>query len=112
MFKRCSCGARWSRRPDFLGDTGVKLLGYQANFEELELGLFLFNHETCGTTLALEVRDFGGLYDGPVFEERKTGTAECPSYCLRQDNLDACPSHCACAYVRQIIQIVRTYPGK
>jgi hypothetical protein len=47
-----------------------------------------------------------------MVEERKTGTEECPGYCLHQDELQPCPARCECAYVREIIQIIRNWPKR
>ena len=110
MFKRCpNCGFEWQRRDDFLEDPGLRLLGYQVNFKELTAGIFLFNH-SCKGTLAIHAGDFRDLYSGQVFAERATGTDQCPGHCLYEDHLDLCPAHCECAFVRQILEIVRTWP--
>jgi hypothetical protein len=78
-------------------------------FLNLPAGQFLFNH-SCGGTLSLSVRNFNGLYVGPIFQERATGSDDCPSYCLYQDNLDTRPASCECAYVRNIIDIIKKWP--
>ena len=67
------CGTRWRSRADFLADRDIRSIGYMANFRDLELGLFHFNHEACGTTLAIGASRFTDLYTGPVFEGRLTG---------------------------------------
>jgi hypothetical protein len=106
-FKKCpNCGVEWSKRTSFLEDPALELIGYQVNFKELEAGLLLFNH-SCHSTLAVPAHQFADLYDGPIFAERATGSEECPEYCLHQDELRACPAQCECAYVREIIQVVR-----
>ena len=112
MFKRCFCGAEWKTREDFLTDKETALIGYQVNFEVLEEGYFLFLHARsgCKTTLGLETKAVLDLYDGPIYEERKTGSAECPAYCLSKDNLMACPARCACAHIREVIQIIKAWP--
>ena len=111
-FKRCTmCGAQWWTRDVFLEDGGVSLVGYQVNYGDLEAGDFLFNH-TCGTTLAIPAGSFMDLYDGPVFAERVRGTDACPDYCLYPDDLRRCPVQCECAYVRDVLQIVRNWPKK
>ena len=112
-FRECqSCGTRWKTRARFISDPKVKLVGYQANFVHLDQGFFVFNHtrKGCGTTLALAVRAFADLYDGPVFRERATGGPACPEYCLHEGNLDPCPARCECAYVREIIRILNHIP--
>ncbi len=110
-FRRCtSCAAEWPAREDFLGDPDVHVMGYQAHFEELEAGLFLFNHAACGTTLALPVSAFTDLHGGGVFRERKTGSPDCLGYCLRREELGPCPASCECAYVREVLQLIRRWP--
>ncbi len=106
-FKKCQpCGFEWDSRDDFLGDPNMELIGYQANFDELETGLFLLNH-SCHATLAIQASEFRDLYDGPVFAARATGSDECPGYCLRKNELRPCPTECECAYVREIIQVIK-----
>lgn len=106
-FKTCPCcGEGWKTRDDFLNDCSLDLIGYQVNFESLHLGLLLFNH-VCGTTLALPAGTFRDLYAGPVHSGRKTGTEDCPEYCLHKEELRPCPAECECAWVREMIQIVR-----
>ena len=109
-FKKCpKCDFIWLTRKEFLGDPGAMIIGYQVQFQELVAGLFMFNH-TCGTTLVIAAAAFRDLYDGPVFAEPLTGTEECPEYCLRKDELRWCPAKCACAYVREIIQVINNWP--
>ena len=88
------------------------MIGYQVNFDQLDLGFFLFNHLKCGTTLGISAGSFKDLYNGPVFSERLTGTEKCREYCLHEYQLDPCPATCECAYVREILQIVRKWPKK
>ena len=108
-FKRCtSCTAVWRTRDEFLADPDVKLVGYQAHFEDLKAGFFLFNH-SCRTTVAMDVEDFLDLYDGPIFRQRATGGPDCMGYCLHRDELRLCPAQCECAFVREILQIVRNW---
>ena len=111
-FKRCStCGYGWKTRERLLEDPDLRIIGYQVNFRELEEGFFLFNH-TCGTSLGLMAGDFRGFYQGPVFFERATGTTECPEFCLHKSELRPCPAKCECAYVREIIQVIKDWPKK
>lgn len=109
-FKKCTyCSRRWQSREEFLADPATELIGYQINFENLQLGLFLFNHAVCKTTLAIAASQFRDLYGGPVLHDRLTGTEQCPGYCLHQDALEACPAQCECAYVRQVMQVIRAW---
>lgn len=110
-FKQCpNCGATWHTRQRFLDDPAVDLVGYQVNFEQLELGLFLFNHLECRSTMAVWAQAFRDLYSGPVYLQRLTGSDTCPAYCLRQDELDPCPAVCECAWVRELLQVIRRWP--
>jgi hypothetical protein len=110
-FKSCPlCSQVWTSREKFLKDRDVELVGYQVDFEEVALGLFLFNHNTCKTTLAIQARQLKDLYIGPVFKERRTGQVECPGYCLRRSELETCPAECECAWVRGLLQIIRNWP--
>lgn len=111
-FKECSCKTKWEDREDFLSDKDVEIIGYQVDFDKLENGFFLFNHMACKNTLGILTGDLAGLYKGPVYEERRTGREECPGYCLKKDNLKACPAKCACAYLRNVIQIIKEHPKK
>lgn len=109
-FKQCTvCGVNWSSRYQFLEDPDIEMIGYQVNFVELLAGFFLFNH-SCGTTLAVLSEAFEDLYDGPVFRERAAGSEECPEHCLHEDDLSPCPAQCECAFVREIIQSVKSWP--
>jgi hypothetical protein len=38
---------------------------------------------------------------------RKNDTAECPGYCNNQNQLSRCNMLCECAYVREIIEIIK-----
>ena len=110
IFKKCpTCGFVWSTRDDFLGDPALELIGYQVNFEKLTLGFFLFNH-SCKATLGIRAEDFSDFYKGPIFQDRATGSKECPGYCLQEHELLPCTAQCECAYVREIIQVVKNYP--
>jgi len=105
--RQCAvCNKHWPTRDEFLGDTRVELVGYQVSFENLVAGQFLFNHE-CGATLAVPATAFADLYAGPVFQERVANTADCPGHCLHPDDLDPCTAKCECAFVREILQLVK-----
>ena len=111
IFKKCAkCGYIWHTQSDFISDPETEVIGYQVNFKDLELGLFLFNHNICGTTMAFHAGQFAALYDGPIFKERHTEQKDCPDYCLNKNTLDPCVVECECAYVREIIQEIRNKP--
>ena len=109
-FKICpSCGYVWDTRELFLSDPDLSIIGYQADFRTLEMGLLLFNHR-CKSTLAVKAGMFRDLYDGTVYPERKTGSDDCPAYCLNESQLAPCPASCECAYVREIIDRINYWP--
>lgn len=110
-FKSCPCCPRvWATREEFLADPRIEIIGYQVHFEALDLGLLLFNHADCRSTLAVHVKHFRDLHTGPLFATRRTGEPECPRFCLRVDELGRCPAECECAFVREILQIIRHWP--
>ena len=111
IFKICTCCDNpWFTREEFMSDNQLEFVGYQVNFANLELGYFLFNHLLCQSTIAVPAGLFRDLYDGPIFATRRTGSENCPGYCKDRDTLDPCGAECECAYVREIIQIVRRWP--
>jgi hypothetical protein len=110
-FKSCSvCNTKWQSRNAFLKDRQIRVSGYGAHFRDLELGLFFFDHLTCRNTLAIEAQEFTDFYDGPVFSERLTLNDSCPQYCLHKDKLDPCPNECECAYVRDVLHRIASWP--
>ncbi len=109
-FKTCTnCKEQWRSLEAFIQDPMIELVGYMPTFDDLQIGLILFNHG-CGTTLACQVALFEHLYDGPVYQIKKTGEAECPGYCLNKTELSPCPTTCSCAYVRETLQIIKQWP--
>ena len=107
-FKECNlCGYEWDSRDAFLDDENVALIGYQVNFEDLTLGILLFNH-SCRGTLAITAEHFSDIYDGPIFRARATGSDQCPGFCLHQRSLKPCPAQCECAYIREIIKVIES----
>lgn len=114
-FKICPmCSKEWETRDEFLADQAIELIGYKADFERLEWGLFYFTHNVdgCFSTMALEAKDFLSLYSGQKYTERRTGMEECPGYCLDEKQLDRCDALCECAFNREIIQIIKERQGK
>ena len=108
MFKKCPlCEHIWENREDFLADPDLEIIGYQPTFDKIKDGLFLFNH-VCKTTLAIRVMKFDDLYKGPIYDMSLSDTDECSKLCHDINNLDVCGSECKYAYVRDIIQIIKT----
>ena len=110
-FKICPfCATVWPSREAFLNDSDLELIGYQVDFAELALGLFLFNRDVCKTTLGIRAVQLMDRYSGPVFKERKAGQEGCSGHCLRSSELAPCPAECECAWVRGLLQVVREWP--
>ncbi len=110
LFKTCHvCNKVWTTRNDFLDDGDIEIIGYQVHFKELTEGLFLFN-PFCSSTISVRAGAFKDLYSGPMFEERLTGTDECPGYCLVEHELRPRPAKCDCAYAREVVQIIKAWP--
>jgi hypothetical protein len=111
-FKKCTmCSETWRTREDFLSDSNLIVKGYTANFNHLELGIFLFDHNLCKTTLTIKASEFTDLYDGPAYDTRLTGSENCPGYCLDNNELRICPAKCECAYIREILGIMKNWEG-
>lgn len=94
-----------------MSDPELALVGYQVNFAALLEGLFLFNH-SCTNTLAIEAGAFADLHRGPLFAERKLGAPACPDFCVHRNELSPCPAACECAFVREVLQVVRQWPKR
>ena len=95
LFKRCTvCNHEWQDRDSFILDPAIDLIGYQANPDNLNRGMYLFNHE-CGTTLAVYVETFLDLYQGPKYSLSMSSNNGCPGYC-RIENYH---SRCAFEYL-------------
>ncbi|MBX7256584.1 MAG: FHA domain-containing protein [Candidatus Hydrogenedentes bacterium] len=107
LYRKCPhCGTVWSSQDALLSDPSLVLAGYQVRFDDLGAGLFLFNH-SCGTTMAITADDFRHLYNGPVYPEPRTGSDVCPRYCLNKEELRPCGADCECAYVREVLQLIK-----
>lgn len=111
-FKVCpTCGHVWPTREQFLSDPNLVLAGYQAHFEDLEGGLFFFTHatENCGTTLAIEVKQFTGLSSRPMLNKRTIQPEGCENLCMREGCFNPCPIQCECSWVREILHMISTW---
>jgi hypothetical protein len=109
-FKKCAkCGYIWSSPDLYLSDPELRIVGYQANFDSLELGTFMFNH-SCGTTMSILAKEFVDLYTGYIHKNRATGSRKCPKYCFCQDELKPCTVKCECAYIRKVGFIIQHWP--
>lgn len=109
MFKQCNkCHHQWETRDDFLSDKTIQVVGYQVFFEDLKLGLFLFNH-SCHTTIAVDANLLMDLYDGPIFLDRKPAGRKCPGRCLNENIMSPCSSECKCAFIGELMQIIKNW---
>ncbi|MBN2414176.1 hypothetical protein JXQ31_21050 [candidate division KSB1 bacterium] len=104
------CGLNWNTRQELLSDPFVEITGYLVNFKDPEQGIFTFNHMSCKGTFAVKVSFFTDLYKGEFFEQNIAGDEKCPNYCLNKFELDSCPEKCECAYVRDVIQLIKNFP--
>jgi hypothetical protein len=108
-FKICTkCEYAWRDIDDFLKDPAICLAGFQANIEETEPGLYLFNHilegNQCDTTLSVDVETFLSLYKGTMFMDIKFKSPQCEGHCTRVEDLSRCPVECKNAVAREIMQ--------
>ncbi|MBU0681290.1 MAG: hypothetical protein KKD73_07700 [Proteobacteria bacterium] len=114
-FKICPCCATvWQNREDFLEDSSLEINGYAPDFDHLLEGLFFFTHHVggCFSTMTLKANTFAELYIGMKYQEHKTADADCPRYCFNKEELRRCEELCECAYVREIVDIIRQHPKK
>ncbi len=112
-FKTCPCcAATWLCRDDFLGDKALEMNGYAPDFDNLLEGLFFFTHHAsgCFSTMTLKAKTFADLYTGQKYLEPKTDDDDCPRYCFDRQDLRRCEEFCECAYIREILEILRHYP--
>lgn len=111
VFKTCPmCRHKWCSRDQLLEDPQVVLVGYQASFKKLTEGFFLFNHACNNATFAVLASQFIDLYHGPVFKKRMANSKSCPGHCLYENDIEPCPAQCECAFVREILQVIRKWP--
>jgi len=111
-FKICpTCKKKWETLGEFRDDPELELAGYQVAFEDLEGGLFYFNHhhKNCETTLAIPVGKFTVLTPLPIVTRRATKRALCPDTCVRQGAFEPCPVACECNWVREILQTIKNW---
>ena len=114
-FKICPfCHQAWPTLEEFLSDPELRLTGYQASFEDLLGGLFMFTHisEKCGTTLSIPVQKFVSLSDRPIVSKRTEQTECCPQICQHKNNLGPCPVECECTWVREVLQKIQEWSRK
>lgn len=106
-FKTCPhCQKMWSSRDAFLADVAIQAVGYQPLFDDMMLGLFLFNHIDCGTTLAIRADALGDLVDHPVFEQPGSACSREREHRCLGGPLTPCPARCECRWVGAVLDAV------
>lgn len=108
-FKTCPhCAHPWPTRRDFLDDPQVELVGYQSFIQDAVLGLFMFNHHSCGTTMTVRGARFEDLQQGPIYALRTASIPrEANEACLASEADEGCPHECECGYVARVVQVLR-----
>lgn len=111
-YKTCrSCGATWKTPLDVILDKKLRVNGYQTSLPDARDGLVLLTHELpdCRSTLAVFIRDFKFLYDGPEYTELPQSEAECPGSCFEQSDLEPCGVACSMSWARKVLQYFRNH---
>lgn len=106
-FKTCAmCNHVWEQPEDLILDPSLDLRGYQAVYDEPELGLFLMlhRHPDCGTTIAVRAGLLKEFFHGEIPATRNMGRPTCPRHCLDIWNLRPCSAECDMGWVRDILQ--------
>jgi len=103
-FKKCSCGSVWEKRDFFIDDDEIETIGMTFMPREHSPDLyFFFNHEKCGSTLAMKSDDFADLIKEPIPEIDMAGEKGCPGHCTSIDRLEKCENECRNAPFRRIL---------
>lgn len=102
-FKICTlCGKNWKTFDDLKNDKDKVIKGIQPDLKNHLYNLILFNC-SCGTTLAMFIKEFVTHSDIFFEIEEHDGTRGCPEYCLKAGT-GSCLEKCACKYTKQIIE--------
>jgi hypothetical protein len=115
QFKQCpKCGYEWNKRIDFLSDPDIEVIGYQANLEAPNEGLYLFNHnmENCRSTISIITKHFFDLHKDKIHLELKFKTPECEGLCLKAKEMNTCRASCSMAHFRSILRVLVAWPKK
>jgi len=111
-YKVCpSCKKTWDDPLDLIRDRSLRLEGYQAAVPDADNGVVLLTHEApgCRSTLAVFVRDFHHLYDGPEYELCLQGQPSCGLHCLNREDLSPCDAPCSMHWARAVLQCFLTH---
>jgi len=103
-FKVCTfCGKSWQTFDDLKNDREKVLKGLQRDSTNHLYNLIMFNC-SCGTTLAMFIKEFVTQTDIPFEIEEHGGTGQRPAYCLKAEEGGLCLEKCACLYTRKILK--------
>lgn len=112
MLKNCSCcNIGWEDNDTFINDPTVRLIGIQQNIQNPEYGcMYLFDHLTCGTTLAVKSDKFKNMIEEPIPARLMFGEDECSKYCIDLRNFLECEIECHNAPFRRLaFKIMKNY---
>lgn len=105
-FKVCTlCGKDWKKFDDLINDQEKVIKGVQADLTNHLYNLILFDC-SCGTTLALSVKELVTKVDIPFEIEEHLNSDQRPSYCLKAEDEGICLEKCACKYTKQVLDIL------
>lgn len=103
-FKVCSmCGKSWRTFAELKSDKSKVMRGYQLDRTNHLYNLILFNC-TCGTTLALFLKQFLPEADIPFVIDEHAEPGHRPAWCLRSAPGGPCLPKCACSYTQRILE--------
>jgi hypothetical protein len=108
-FQKCgSCGFEWSDWREFILDSRVRMLGFQAILNFPDANLLVFEHR-CGSSvsvLAKRLRHMVPELESDREEPILFDSGTCNRFCRSIENLEACDRPCACARDRRLIRLV------
>jgi hypothetical protein len=100
------CGDLWQSASAFLRDALVLFVGYQQASVN-SVGVLLFSHLRCGTTLSLPADALAQFSRGPVLRDSCAPRGRWDDdYCLARKGNRVCPPQCPCAYVAEITRLI------
>lgn len=111
MFRKCTgCNELWGDRGEFLSDPMISFLGYQATFDNMGMGYFLFNHleRKCLTTIAIPTDMFLDLCV-PGKHDVDLPIEKCHENCTHHGDFKACTRQCQYGCLKEIIQNIKKW---
>ena len=102
-FKKCTlCGKIWHTFDELKNDDTKVLKGCQPDLTNHLYNLVMYNC-TCGTTLAMFLKEFVPHTDIPFVIDEHTDPHHRPEVCLKSDTTAPCLEKCACSYTHQLL---------